>query len=235
MIVDLQAKRYVREKKGDIKRMRKNGILPAVIYGHGEESVRVCIEEKEFKKLMELLQKEAVTINIKVGDVEYLCVIKSVQHNTATDQILHIDFQHIHKGEKIKAIIPIHIRGEAPGIKQGGILDQRLHEVTVRCLPADIPSHIDVDISQLELGRTIHLYDLQMDNVEFDIGKETPIVSVLVPRAVAVEVKPAVVPEGEETEAAEEGAEKEPGEGEEGEKPTGKKEKPQKPQKGEAK
>jgi large subunit ribosomal protein L25 len=232
MIVDLQAKHYVREKKGDLKRMRNKGLLPAVIYGHGEDSVTICVDEKKFKKLMELLQQEAVTINIKVEDNEYLCVIKSVQHNPATDQILHIDFQHIHKGEKIKAIIPIHIKGEAPGIKKGGILDQRLHEVTVRCLPADIPSHIDVDISELDLGKTIHLYDIEIGNVEFDIGRETPVISVLVPRAVVVEAKPEEIPEGEEAAEAEEGAEKEPVEGEKTEE---KADKPQDSRKADAK
>lgn len=224
MIVNLQAKLYTREKKGDIKRMRKNGLLPAIIYGHGEDSVRVCIEQKEFKKLMETLQKEAVTINLKTEKTEYLCVIKSIQHNPATDQILHIDFQHIHKGEKIKAIVPVHILGEAPGIKQGGILDQRLHEVTVRCLPADIPSHIDVDVSALELGKTIHLYDLKLKDTEFELSKETPVVSVLIPRAVAAEVKPAVVPEGEEAEEVPEEKEGEEGKEEKDKKPAAGKE-----------
>jgi large subunit ribosomal protein L25 len=213
MIVDLQAKTYVRQTKGDISRMRKNGLLPAVIYGHGEDSIRVSIEQKEFKKVLEIVQEQAITLNIKVEDTEYLCVIKAIQHNPATDQLLHVDFQHIHKGEKIKALVPIHIVGEAPGIKEGGILDHRLHEVKVRCLPADIPSHIDVDVSGLGLGKTIHIYDIKHEGLEFEHGEETPIVSVLIPRAIVEEVKPVAVPEGEEAVPSEEGGEKEEGEG----------------------
>jgi len=235
MIVDLQAKSYTRKAKGDIKRMRKKGLLPAIIYGHGEDSVRVCIEQKEFKKLMEVLQKEAVTVNVKVEDTKYLCVIKSIQHNPATDQVLHIDFQHIHEGEKIKAIVPIHIFGEAPGLKKGGILDQRLHEVTVRCLPTDIPSRIDVDVSALDLGKTIHLYELTLANLNFELGKETPVVSVLIPRAVAAEVKPAEVLEGEAAEEAPEGEEPEEAKAEEGKKPATTKEPPSDSKKGESK
>lgn len=205
MIVDLKAKAYVREKKGDIKRMRMNGQLPAIIYGHGEESKRISVGEREFKKVLEILQKEAITINIKIDKEKYLCVIKSIQHNPATDQLLHIDFQHVHKGEKIKALVPLHILGEAPGLKEGGILDQHLHEIRVRCLPSKIPSHIDVDISTLKLGDTLHLHDISREGVEFEQSKETPIISVLIPRAVVAEVKPEVTLEAEEGEEKAEG------------------------------
>lgn len=208
MIVDLQANIYVRQTKGDIKKMRRNGLLPCIIYGHGEESMRVSIEQREFKKILEIMQKETVTLNIRVENSEYLCLVKSIQHNPATDQLLHIDFQHIHKGEKIRALVPIHILGEAPGTKKGGILDHRLREVMVRCLPADIPARINVDVSGLELGKTIHLYDIKQEGLDFEHGEETPVVSVLIPRAVVAEVKPAEVTEGEEAVPAEEGGEK---------------------------
>jgi large subunit ribosomal protein L25 len=209
MIIDLHANAYARERKGDIKRMRKNGLLPAVIYGHGEDSKRISIEEKDFRKILDILQKEVVTVNIEVEGVKFLCVIKSIQHNPATDQLLHIDFQHIHEKEKIRALVPIHLVGEAPGIKKGGILDHHLHEVTIRCLPADIPSHIDVDISSLGIGRTVHLYDIKHEKWEFEHGDDTPVVSVLVPRAVVAEVKPVAVAEGEAVPELEEGEEKE--------------------------
>lgn len=210
MIVNLTATPYETRGKGDIKRMRHEGKIPAVLYGHKEKSRRVFIEHRDLKKVLEILRKEAVTINLKVGEKEFLCVIKAIQHNPVTDQLLHIDFQHIHRKEKIKATIPIHIVGTAPGIEKGGILDQHLHEVVVKCLPADMPSHIDIDVSQLDLGQTIHLYDVDLPNTEFDTTKETPVVSVLVPRAVVAEAKPAAE-EGEEEkveeEAKEEGAE----------------------------
>ncbi|HEC78592.1 MAG TPA: 50S ribosomal protein L25 [candidate division WOR-3 bacterium] len=200
MIVNLQATPYTAEKKGDVKRMRKDGKLPAVLYGHKEKTQTIYIEKNEFKKVLDALRKEAVTVNLSIKDKEYLCVIKAIQHNPITDELLHIDFQHIHKSEKIKALIPIHIIGEAPGVKQGGILDQHLHEVVVKCLPADMPSHIDVDVSNLELGQTIHLSDVELPRVEYELSSETPIVSILVPRAVAAEAKPAA----EKEEVAEE-------------------------------
>lgn len=198
MIVDLQAKLYEVNTKGDVKRMRKEGKYPAILYGHGEKSKRIYVEHQDLKKIIDTLKKEAVTVNLKLGSKDYLCVIKSIQHNPITGDLLHVDFQHIHKKEKIKTSVPIHLIGEAPGLKEGGILEQNLHEVVVKCLPADIPAHIDIDISNLELGHTVHLYDIDLPKIEFELSKETPIVSMTVPRAVAVEVKPEAEEEGAE-------------------------------------
>lgn len=211
MIVNLKADFYAPEAKSDVKRVRRAGKIPGILYGHKEKSRRVILDKKEFSEVLETLHKEAVTINLQVEKKEYLCVIKSIQHNPVTDELLHIDFQHIHKGEKIKALVPIHLVGEAPGIKQGGMLDVHLHEVRVRCLPADIPSHIDVDVSSLDLGNTIHLSEIHVPKVDFDTKTDTAIVSVLIPRAIVAEVKvEEKIPSEEEVgEEAKEEAEKE--------------------------
>jgi len=97
MIVDLQAKSYDVDQKGDVKRMRKEGKIPAILYGHKEKSRRIFVEFTDFKKILEILRQEAVTINLKVGEKDFLCVIKAIQHNPVTGGLLHIDFQHIHK------------------------------------------------------------------------------------------------------------------------------------------
>lgn len=193
MKVDLMATPYTREKKGDTKRLRNSGSIPAVLYGHGEKSYTISIDRKSFKKVLELLQQEAVMLDLQLNDKKYLCVIKSVQHNPMTGDILHVDFQHIHHTEKIKTTVPIHLLGTAPGLKKGGILDQHLHEVVVKCLPDDIPNKIELDISNLDLHQTIHLFDIKLEKIEFELKKETPVVSVVVPRAVEEVVKPAAV------------------------------------------
>jgi len=148
-----------------------------------------------------------VTIDLKLKEKTYSCLIKTIQHNPINGRILHIDFQHISKKEKIKTTVPIHLLGEAPGVKKGGLLDQHLYEVVIRCLPDEIPSHIDVDISNLDIGKTIHLKDIKMPDIEFETKLETTIVSVLVPKV----EKPAPVPEvaPAPTEEAKEGEVKE--------------------------
>lgn len=225
MIVNLQATPYETKKKGDVKRLRKEGKLPAILYGHKEKSRKAYVEKNDFRKVLNVLHKETVTVNLKVKDKDYLCVIKAIQHNPITDELLHIDFQHIHKKEKIKATIPIHVFGEAPGVKEGGILDQNLHEVVVKCLPAHIPPRIDIDVSNLDLGHTIHLKDIDLPNVNFEISQETSIVSILIPRAVAAEVKPELTEEEGVTEEEKKEAEKKEEEGEMKEKAKGSKEK----------
>ena len=224
MKVDLLATSYKTDKKGDVKRLRRQGKIPAVLYGHGEKTKTIYVEFQEFKKVLHLLKKEAIMINLKVENETYPCVIKAIQHNPINDELFHIDFQHVHEKEKIKATIPIHLLGAAPGIEMDGILESHLHEVVVKCLPSDMPSYIDVDISKLGLGQTIHLKDIKLSNVDFELTLETSVVSVVLPKKVE-EVKPVVAEEAvvAEGEVKEEGVEEEAKEGEE--KPTKEKEK----------
>ncbi len=217
MKIDLPATTFEREKKGDIKRLRREGKIPAVLYGHKEKTKRIYVDHKEFKQVLDTLKKETVIVNLKIGSKSYACVIKSLQQNPLNEELMHIDFQHIHKKEKVRATVPIHAIGEAPGVEKGGILDIHLHEVVVRCLPDALPSHIDVDVSALELGETIHLRDLKAADIEYELSLDSTVVSILVPRALEVEVKPpaeeeAVVAEeevaGEEKKEVKEGEEK---------------------------
>jgi large subunit ribosomal protein L25 len=219
MKIDLPATTFEAEKKGDIKRLRREGKIPAVLYGHKEKTKQIFIDQKEFKRVLDALKEETVIVNLKVGSKTYACVIKSLQQNPMSEELMHIDFQHIHKKEKVKATVPIHAIGEAPGVKKGGIMDVHLHEVVVRCLPDALPSHIDVDVSNLDLGETVHLRDLTVDNVEYELSLDTTVISILVPRALEVEVKPPVeeeavavegeVPEEEKKEVKEGEEEKE--------------------------
>ncbi len=199
MKLELEAHLYEPEKKGDVKRMRQEGKIPAILYGHKDKNKRIFVLEKEFNKILNVLKKETVTINLKVKDKSYNCLIKAIQHNPINGKLLHVDFQHISKKEKIKITVPIHLIGEAPGVKKGGLLDQHLYEVAIRCLPDEIPSHIDVDISNLDIGKTIHLKDIVIPNIEFETKLDTAVVSVLVPKV----EKPAPVPEAAQTPAEE--------------------------------
>jgi large subunit ribosomal protein L25 len=218
MKIDLTATKFEPERKGDVKRLRKDGKIPAVLYGHKEKTRQIYVEQKGFKQVLDALKLETVIVSLKVGSKNYPCVIKSLQQNPVTGELLHIDFQHIHKKEKIKATVPIHAIGEAPGVEKGGILDMHIHEAVVRCLPDALPSHIDVDVSNLDLGETIHLKDLKAENLDFELSLETTVVSILVPRAVEAEIKP---PTEEEAVAAEEGVVEE-GKEEGAEEPAGK-------------
>jgi len=223
MKMELEAYLYEPQKKGDVRRMRMEGKIPGILYGHKEKSKRIYVLKKEFEKILETLKKETITIELKLKEKTYPCLIKAIQHNPTDGRLLHIDFQHISKKEKIKATIPIHLIGEAPGVKKGGLLDQHLHEVVIRCLPDHLPSHIDVDISSLDIGKTIHLRDIAISNIEFEIKPETPIVSILAPKVEKVAPAPAAAPA--------EGVKEEPKEGVKEEKSKEEKTKEEKPAK----
>lgn len=207
MKLELEGYLYEPEKKGDIKRMRREGKIPGVIYGHKEKTKRIYVLEKEFSKILEVLKKEAVTVDLKIKDKTYSCIVKSIQHNPIDGKLLHVDFQHISKKEKIKATVPIHLVGEAPGVKKGGLCDQHLYEVVVVCFPDHMPSHIDVDISNLDVGKTLHLKDIIKPNIEFEAKPDTPIVSILAPKVERVGVAP--TPETVPAEEVKEGEVKE--------------------------
>ncbi len=177
-----------RNKKGKqfARKVRKEGKIPGIIYGHGEESLGVLIDRKEFVELLGKLKSESTILDILVDSKEKLpCIIKSIQKNPFNDQLLNVDFQHIHLKEKISVKVPIMLKGESPGIKQGGILDHHLREVEIKCLPDDVLPHIEVDISKLKMGDSLHISDLHFDRIEFLAPKDTTVVSILVPKEVA--------------------------------------------------
>ncbi len=176
-----------RTKKGKqyAKKVRQEQKIPGVVYGHGEKSLGVLIDRKEFLSLIEKTKSESTILDVQIDNKDkFSCIIKAIQKNPITDQLLNIDFQHIHLKEKISVKVPIILKGEAPGIKQGGILDHHLREIEIKCLPDDVLSLIEIDISQLKIGESLHVSDLHYEKIELLAPKDAPIVSILVPKEV---------------------------------------------------
>ncbi len=180
------------------KKMRQAGKTPGIVYGHGEKTIGVTIDNNEFTMLIEKAKSESMIFDIEIdGKKKIPCIIKSIQKNSINDQLLHIDLQQIHLKEKIVVKIPIILKGEAPGVKQGGILDHHLREIEIKCLPDDVIPNIELDISQLKMGDTLHVSDLSLNKIEALIPKDIAIVSVLVPKEeiAAVPIEEAKEPE----------------------------------------
>lgn len=141
--------------------LRRDGFIPAVIYGR-EGSQKLAIPTAEFKKLWKQVLGTTALIDIKVDNKSsHSSLIQEVQRNTRNDEFLHIDFQEVSAKQAVQTPITIHVVGESIGVKQeNGTLEQVLHEIVVRCLPKDLPSFIEVDISGLHAGAAIHIKDL---------------------------------------------------------------------------
>ncbi len=200
--------------KQEVKKIRSQKRIPAVVYGHGVKPTALDVAMDDFFRAIHTKAGENVIIQLAVAGAkgfEKTVVIKEIQHNPVTDAIVHVDFNVISLTENIKVKVPLHIKGEAPGVKEGGVLDVVHHEIEVECLPTNIPERLDADISTLNIGDSIHIREIR-----FPAG-----VTVLLP---GDEVVVAIhAPKAEEVAAAEEapsepeviGKEKE-AEGEEG-------------------
>ncbi len=184
--------------KKDAKKHRKVGHVPCVIYG-GKEQIHFHTDERSFNKL--IFTPEIAFVNIQLDGKEYKAILQDVQYHPVSDRVIHADFLELVEGKEIKMGVPVIIEGVSSGILKGGRLIKKLRRISLKALAENIPENITVDISPLEIGDSIKVKDLNIDNVEFLDSQNSIVVGVRVTRA--VEEEEAVV-EGEEIEGAEE-------------------------------
>ncbi len=159
----------VREDTGSAiaKKLRAQGVIPGVVYARDEATVHISTNYREFIKLLHK-NGENVVIDLKLKEnnkaLSKTVIIKEIQYNTLKEGILHIDFQQIKLTEKIRVDIPLVTIGDAdaPGIKEGGLLEHILREIEIECLPTQIPKEIVIDVSALNVGDSIHVKDLNV-------------------------------------------------------------------------
>ncbi len=173
--------------KGKAKNLRKSGLIPGVVYGQSKEPLAVKVLQKELMGLIYERRIEGVVINLKIkGDKKNkprACLIKEIQHDPVNNNIIHVDFNEISLTKAIKVGVPVVAKGEPAGVKQeGGSLEHILWEIEVECLPADIPKEIEVDVSQLKIGDSIHIKDISFpSNVKVLTSSEAIVLSVAAP------------------------------------------------------
>lgn len=152
-------------RKSELKKIRMNNLVPGIIYGEGlKENLPISVNKKDLIKLLRLKREEDFLVEIEVNDdkSKYVALIKDEQYHPVTDEIIHIDFHSVSLEKEITAKVPIHFVGEPKGVKEGGVLYKALHELEVEAKPLDLPSFIEVDISELEIGDSIHIEDLKV-------------------------------------------------------------------------
>jgi len=186
--VNLTAHRRQETGKQRAKKMRREGQIPAVLYGHGQPAISLFINSAELIPLFKLASHDNVIINLELAEdkKQLKALLRQVQTEPMRNTLLHIDFQEILLTEKIRVHVPVVVTGEADGVKnEGGSLEQILHSVEISCLPTDIPEKIVVDVSALKLGQTLHISDIRLEKAELHGSPTQPVVSVLAPRAEA--------------------------------------------------
>ncbi len=185
--------------------MRREGYVPAVIYGAGEETRACKVETKQLEKLLTTTNYENTLIDLKTAEGEQRVLIREVQFHPFKPEVLHVDFLAVRKGEKIRLDVPVRLLGSSVGVKEGGILEHHKHDVAVRCAPAAIPEALEFDISALDIGETVSVGDLTApEGVELLDDPSTAICSVVPPTVHVVEeeaeLAAAELEEGEEPE-----------------------------------
>jgi large subunit ribosomal protein L25 len=144
--------------KSATKKLRSIGRIPVTVYGH-TKAVSMSIDEREFHNQFKAMS-ESTIITLKGDKNERQVLIKDYQEDLLQDKILHIDFLEIEMGKVLRTHVPINLTGTAIGAKAGGVLEHLLHEVEVECLPKDLPHHIPVDITELQIGDSFHISEL---------------------------------------------------------------------------
>ena len=225
METKLTAERRNDHGKGVARKLRAAGRVPAVLYGHGQETQALSVDAHDMFKVLHTSAGANVLVDLNVDKDEHLVLPREIQRNHIKGTIVHVDFLVVSRTETIQVNVEIVDIGEAPGVKQGGVVDHHLREVLVECFPQDVPEHLEADVSGLDLNDVLHVSDLVAPKgVEILTNPEETVLAVIVPAVLKTEAdltiageEPAVVeePEAAEGEAVEgEGAEGEGGEGE---------------------
>ena len=199
--------------KNHARRVRVSGLIPAVVYGAGQPSVAVTVDPRIITRILHSDAGHNTIFELTIeGGENGKAMIVDWQNEPIKGTLLHIDLKRIAMDKKMRVSVPVQLTGTAEGVKtQGGVLNQVMHEVEVECLPGDIPSHIDVDVTSLQMNGAIHISDLpHSDKLKF-LGEEEALVAqvsavkedVALEAAVPTASEPEVVKKGKQDAAPE--------------------------------
>ena len=200
--VSLTARKREKTGKKIAKRFRREGRLPAVIYGGGEEPTPLTLDHREFETFLRQHRGESVVINLEVeGGEAKKALLRDIQRDYIKNVVIHADFQQILMTDRITTTVSLVLTGDPVGVKRdGGVLEQALREVEIQCLASEIPEHLEVDVADMIIGETLHISDLTFENVDINTDGGVSVVSVLAPMAEEVVEEEEERPDQEEPE-----------------------------------
>src|SRR5947208_3257969 len=183
-IVSLAANPRTTTGKGAARQARFHGKVPAVIYGHGRETQPLEVEAKALEKALTGVEPASTIIELSVDGKKTRTLIREIQRHPIRPDIIHVDFYEIHAAEKVKLKVPVHLVGNPDGVRNaGGVLDQVTREVEIEVMPENIPDRVELDVTALKIGDSLHVRELNIPNATILTLADLTIATVVPPRA----------------------------------------------------
>ncbi len=206
----LKAERREGTGKGVARKIRAHGRVPAIVYGHGVEPLSVSIDARDLFHVLHTAAGANVLVDMRVDGEHFLAMPREIQRDRLQDRFIHVDFLRIARDEKITVEVPVHIVGESHGVKEGGVVEHHLWSLQVECLPQDVPTAVEADISRLGINESLKVAELTPPPKSTVLtSADEVVVSVVPPQVLRVEeaVPPELAAAEGEAAAGEEGAE----------------------------
>jgi len=194
--------------KKEARRLRRQGLIPAIVYRHHEAPIPISLNPHDLTKVLRGGAGERTLINLTIegledGPITKKVILKDKQTDPLKNLWLHADLYGIAMDEEISVDVPIYVVGKAAGVEKGGVLEQILREIEVKCLPANIPPKIELDVSSIEIGDAIHVADIQLERAKILTDPEQAVVTVVPPTVLEEAVAEEEIVEEEEEEKEE--------------------------------
>jgi large subunit ribosomal protein L25 len=211
--IRLEVRQRERRGSADARRLRKEGLIPGVLYGRGNQPHPICIPERELRRVLtgQGGLNAILDVVLEGQQTTHASILKEFQQDPIRGHISHVDFQEVRLDQTIHATVTVHLVGEPEGAKEGGVLSQVQREINVEALPMEIPEHLDLDVSGMAIGDTMRLVDLpEREGVTYlDDPEETVLATVTAPTVIVEpeveeeELEEGELPEGEVPEGEE--------------------------------
>ena len=170
--------------KGAARQTRFAGKVPAVIYGHGRATQPLSLDAKALEMALSGVEPASTLFEVTVDGKKTRALIREIQRHPVRPDVIHVDFYEIHADEKVKLKVPVHLVGTPEGVRNGGgVLDQVMREVEIEVLPEHIPERVELDVSALLIGHSVHVSNLSIPNATILVAPELTLATVVPPRA----------------------------------------------------
>ncbi|MDR1251295.1 MAG: 50S ribosomal protein L25 [Treponema sp.] len=194
--VVLSARNRQKAGSAESRRLRRSGRIPAVLYGRSGQAIAIDLDAQEFMRRVRNIS-ESTIVKVEADGKSYDAFVKDTQRNIIDGNILHVDFYEVESGVVLRAKVSLHLNGNPIGVREGGILENPLHEIEVECLPGNLPERIEVDISGLKVNQSLHVRDIPLgEGVKLLSGADQVVALVKFAKAEAVPAAEAEVAAG---------------------------------------